>query len=227
MSSERAIKREYNVEIFKPESTPTSVTVFLPGTMLKLEDYKSTYDVLVEQNQVVIGFKSMNPFPIIGRSHDQMAEDCASVVKAFLELEENKNLPSKYNVVGHSLGGKVCLMVAAKFDIDNVKKVIALDPVDDKPQELTASRQSKRTDLNNSKAEEIHQFQSETDSDGWFPLCPPGKNATAIKEMYPDKIDSLYINPGAGHMSYKDTETDDASVKAREVVHSKIRDVIS
>jgi len=49
----------------------------------------------------------MNPFPIFGRTHDQMAEDVVSVVKEFRAIEEFSNLPAQYNIVGHSIGGKV------------------------------------------------------------------------------------------------------------------------
>lgn len=224
--SEEAIIKKFDVQIFKPEGTPKGITVFLPGTMLKLEDFKSTYEVIVEQNQIVIAFEKMNPFPIVGRSHNKMAEDVADVVKEFLSLEGNDSLPKKYNIVGHSLGGKVCLMVAAKFDIENVNKIIAIDPVDDKPRELTAPRLSPRTKLTNSQAAEIHLFQSETGGKGLIPLCPSDRNASVVKELYPEQITSLEVNEGAGHMAYLDKEDDDASKAAREVVHAKIRDVI-
>ncbi len=226
MSSEAAIIKKFDVKIFKPEGTATGVTVLLPGTLLKLEEYQSTYDILVEQNQIVIGFEKMNPFPIIGRSHQRMAEDVASVVQEFLEIKEYSSLPTKYNIVGHSLGGKVALMVAAKYDIESVKTIIALDPVDDKPRELTVPRDNPRTNLGNSQAHEIHLFQSEKGGDGLFPLCPRDRNASVINEIYPDQITSLTIDAGAGHMSYKDTETDAASVEARESVQAKIRAVI-
>ena len=225
--SEAALIKKFDVQIFKPEGTPTGITVFLPGTMLKLEDYSSTYDVLGEQNQIVIGFEKMNPFPIVGRSHEKMAEDVAKVVQEFLALEGNTSLPAKYNIVGHSLGAKVSLMVAAKYDIDSVNIIIALDPVDDKPRELTAPRLSPKTKLSDSKAEEIHLFQSEKGGDGLIPLCPADRNASVVKELYPDQITSLEINAGSGHMSYRDTDTDDASKSARESVHAKIREVIS
>lgn len=228
--SEAALIKKFDVQIFKPEGTPTGITVFLPGTMLKLEDYSSTYDVLVEQNQIVIGFEKMNPFPIVGRSHKEMAGDVAKVVQEFLALEGNTSLPAKYNIVGHSLGAKVSLMVAAKDDIDSVNIIIALDPVDDKPRELTAPRLlvlSPKHKLSGSKAEEIHLFQSEKGGDGFVPLCPADRNASVVKELYPDQITSLEINAGSGHMSYRDTDTDDASKSARESVHAKIREVIS
>jgi pimeloyl-ACP methyl ester carboxylesterase len=225
--SEAALIKKFDVQIFKPEGKPTGITVFLPGTLLKLEDYSSTYDVLVEQNQIVIGFKNMNPLPVFGRSHNKMAEDVAKVVQEFLALEGNASLPAKYNIVGHSLGGKVCLMVAAKYDIDSVNIIIALDPVDDKPRELTAPSPIPKTNLSDSKAKEIHLFQSEKGGDGWpLPLCPADRNAFVVKEFYPDKITSFEINPGSGHMSYLDTDTDDASNSARKSVHDKIREVI-
>jgi pimeloyl-ACP methyl ester carboxylesterase len=226
--SEADLNKKFAVNIFKPEGTPTSITVFLPGTMLNLEEYSSTYDVLTEQNQVVIGFRKLNPFT---QNHDRMAEKVAAVVKDFRAIEGNSSLPEKYNIVGHSLGGKLALMVAAKFDIDNVNKIIALDPVDDKPRELTTPKEEDRTNLGDSQAQEIHLFQSEKGGDKVLfigpALCPPDRNASVIQEMYPDQITSFQIDEGAGHMSYKDTEKDDASVLARTSVQNKIREVIS
>lgn len=225
--SEAAIIKKYNVQIFKPEGAPTAITVFLPGTLLKLDKFESTYKAIVEQNQIVIAFEKMNPFPIVGRSHNKMAEDVASVVEEFLALEGNDSLPRKYNIVGHSLGGKVALMVAAKFDIENVNKIIALDPVDDMPRELTAPKLSSRTKLTNSQAAEIHLFQSENGGKGLIPLAPSDRNATVINELHPDQITSLEINAGAGHMSYLDDRDDDASQAAREIVRAKIREVLT
>jgi hypothetical protein len=228
--SEAHLIKTYKVQILKPERTPRGITVFLPGTLLKLKDYKSTYDAIVKEHQIVIAFEDMNPFPFVGRSHDKMAEDVASVVQEFRALKGNGYLPAKYNIIGHSLGGKVCLMVAAKFDIENVNKIIALDPVDDKPRELTAPKQSPKTNLGNSKAKEVHLFQSEKGGERSFlvgpALCPPDRNASVIQEFYPDKITSFEINEGAGHMSYLDKETGDADKKAREVVQAKICKVI-
>jgi pimeloyl-ACP methyl ester carboxylesterase len=226
--SEAAIIKKYNVKIFKPEGKPAGITVFLPGTLIPLKKFKSTYEVIVNQNQIVIAFNKLNPFT---STHDKMAEKVAGVVKEFRALEENANLlPGvKYNIVGHSLGGKVCLMVAAKFDIENVNRIIALDPVDDKPQELTGA--SPKTILSNSEAEEIHLFQSENGGDRTFfglgpPLCPSDRNAAVVNELYPDQITSFEINKGAGHMSYLDTSTESVDEEARTVVHAMIRKVI-
>jgi pimeloyl-ACP methyl ester carboxylesterase len=237
--SESEICKKFSVKIFKPRSSsppPKGITVFLPGTLMKLENYQSTYQILSRDEdhlgQIVVGFSSMNPFPIIGRSHTQMAKDVVSVIRelrrVYRNVAEYQHLSqSKYNIIGHSLGGKVALMVAAKYDIDNVRTIIALDPVDDRPQELTYPKppQSPTTDLSNSKALAIHLFQSDhVDPNSWFPpLVPPTKNASVIQSMYPRQISSFKINKGAGHMSYLDTRSDDASVNAREDVHEKIR----
>ena len=236
---ESEICKKFSVKILKPRSIssppPKGITVFLPGTLLKLESYQSTYQILTDEDhhrQIVVGFTSMNPFPIIGRSHTQMAKDVVSVIRelrrVYRNVAEYQHLShSKYNIIGHSLGGKVALMVAAKYDIDNVHTIIALDPVDDRPQELTYPKppQSPTTDLSNSKASAIHLFQSDdVDPNSWFPpLVPPTKNAAVIQSMYPRQISSFKINKGAGHMSYLDTRSDDASVHARADVHEKIR----
>jgi len=74
---ESTIERKYDVRIMKPEGTtpPSGITVFLPGTIQKLDGYKTTYEAILKQNQIVLGVTSMNPFPVVGRSHDKMAED--------------------------------------------------------------------------------------------------------------------------------------------------------
>lgn len=159
-----------------------------------------------------------------------MAQDVVNVVESVCALEEYaKFRDKKYNIVGHSLGGKVALMVAAKDDKDNINVIITMDPVDDKPQELTARRGPPTTDLKGTKAKQIHLLQS-TNKDVWTP--PQGKNATAIKETYPtifvegSSNYTFYINPRAGHMSYLDKNGDNDSQAARAYVHKLIRDHI-
>mmetsp|Transcript_1644 Transcript_1644/g.1847 ORF Transcript_1644/g.1847 Transcript_1644/m.1847 type:complete len:259 (+) Transcript_1644:66-842(+) len=252
---EKNIERHRRIRIMRPEGTPSGITVFIPGTNQKLDDYKTTCDALLNQNQIVFGVTCMNPFmPFNGRTHDQMAKDCRDAVKEFRKLDGNGNLPRKYNMVGHSLGGKVCLMMAAKFDPKNVNTIIALDPVDDKPQELTRPSQDVKDNLNEwADGTQIHLFQSEKGGDGFFAQkpntvgagffaqVPEDKNASAINKLYGSKdtgastrmmthstniITSFAINEGAIHMSYRDTEMDDASVQTRKVIHAKIAQVI-
>ena len=106
---------------------------------------------------------------------------------------------------------------------DNVKKIIALDPVDSNPRELTEPRLSPKTNLTNSQAEEIHLFQSEKGGSE----CPKDRNASIVKELYPNQITSFEINLGAVHMSYEDSRDDEKSINARDSVHNKIHSVIS
>jgi len=77
---------------------------------------------------------------------------------------------------------------------------------------------------------------------GFFTQVPEDKNASAINKLYGSKdtgaslrmmthssniITSFAINEGAIHMSYRDTEMDDASVQTRKVIHEKIAQVIN
>ncbi len=160
MSNLESICKTYGVVIKKPSSEPTGISVFLPGTLLDLKDYDSTVDVLVSRNQLVIEFLKLNPLPLVGITHDKMAENVVNVVKAVCALEDYSSLAeSKYNIIGHSLGGKVALMVAAKYDKDRVNVIMALDPVDDKPQELTYPKKSPKTNLGQTNANQIHLYQ--------------------------------------------------------------------
>jgi hypothetical protein len=97
--------------------------------------------------------------------------------------------------------------------------------------ELTYPKNSPRTDLSDTKANQIHLLQSQLGGKGWPPQAPTGKNATAIKETYPalssaDSGNSFFINPGAKHMSYLDNALDQASKDACESAHKLIRDHI-
>jgi hypothetical protein len=236
MSDKDSISSLYVIS--KPAETPTGLTVLLPGTttpgvtIVSNESYNSTRDVLISKNQLVIAFKTMNPF---GKKHDEMALDVVAVVESVCALGEYAKFRKKYNIVGHSLGAKVALMVAAKYDKDNINVIIAMDPVDDKPQELTAPKGSPTTDLKGTKAKQIHLLQSGK-PDMWTFLTRD-KMATAIKEAYPtifvegSSNYTLYINPRAGHMSYLDFtqiffNNDEDSKAARAYVHKLIRDHI-
>jgi pimeloyl-ACP methyl ester carboxylesterase len=134
-ANEESIIKEYGISIREPKDTPVGITVFLPGTSIlgigpKLENYESTIDVLLEMNQLVVGFNRLSPNPFKSQeSHNKMAEDVRDAVAAICALNKYPSLENKgYGIVGHSLGGKVALMVAAEFDRENVNRVIALDP---------------------------------------------------------------------------------------------------
>jgi dienelactone hydrolase len=228
---EAQVDDTYDVTISKPAGgEPVGITVLLGGALLQLSDYKSTSDVLLGQKQLVIGFNKLIPKIFwFGKTHDQMAEDVRGVV----ERETKKYNFSKYNIVGHSMGGKVALLVAAKFDIKNVKIVIALDPVDLQPQEISNGK----VDLNKATAR-LYLTRAEQGGTG----SPDGSNAVDIQKKYPAKIplDTPFftMHKGAGHMSYTDNggglvgglvspKGDPAANKAaRDGAHQLIKDLI-
>lgn len=53
----------------------------------------------------------------------------------------------KYDIVGHSIGGKIALLAAALYDADEnkIRSIVALDPVDQTPAEFTNPGQLKRS----------------------------------------------------------------------------------
>ena len=58
----------------------------------------------------------------------------------------------KYDIVGHSIGGKIALLAAALYDADEnkIRSIVALDPVDQTPAEFTNPGQLKRSLLSKS-----------------------------------------------------------------------------
>ena len=175
----------------------------------------------------MIGINTLNPFPLLPhyRSHTEMAEDVRNVVAAICALTQYQSLQGKkYNIVGHSLGGEVALMVAAKFDKDKVTKVLALDPVDAKPSELIP----RKINLNDASAE-IYLRQSEKGGSGLVPECPKATNAEKIKSVHPNKIpdDHFAIDREAFHLDYEDKDGVPASRNARNAVQNMIREIIS
>jgi pimeloyl-ACP methyl ester carboxylesterase len=233
-TEEESICEEFDVSIREPAGgvTPVGITVFLPGANVlgigpKLDSYESTIRVLLEMNQLVIGFNRLSPDPLRPqRSHDLMAERVRDAVAAVLASGRHPNLGKEngnggYSIVGHSLGGKVALMVAAKFDGENVVRVVALDPVDMLDPQFTATPPA--MNLGDASAR-IYLRQSARRG---FATPPGGRNAEAIRDAFPDEFaddDQFVLDAKARHMSYTD-RTDEASVETRRDVHASIREL--
>ena len=230
-ATEESIGEEDDVSIREPEGgTPAGITVFLPGTSIlgigpKLESYESTIGVLLGMNQLVVGFRRLSPNVLHPqKSHDGMAErvrDAVAAVRASGKHPDLSDNAGGYSIVGHSLGGKVALMVAAKFDKENVVRVIALDPVDDMDPQFTTT--PPEINLGDASAR-IYLRQSARRG---FATPPGGRNAEAIRKAFPDKFadDAQFIlDAKAYHMSYSD-EKKDASVETRKEVHASIREL--
>ena len=223
--TDESISKKYGVSIREPKQSPVGITVFLPGTSLgvfgpKLENYESTIDVLLEMNQFVIGFNQLSPNPLNSQgSHNKMAESVRDAVAAICALNKYPNLENKgYCIVGHSLGGKVALMVAAKFDKENVDRVLALDPVDDNDPQFTTN--PPKINLGVASAS-IYLRQSARGMIG----VSKERNAEAIKKAFPDKFKDdvqFVFDAKAAHMSYTD-ETNEASAETRKDFQAFIR----
>jgi pimeloyl-ACP methyl ester carboxylesterase len=224
-----SISDEYDVSIRVPGGgiTVYGVTVFLPGTSIlgigpNLESYESTINVLLEMNQLVIGFNRLRPSILHPQmSHDKMAERVRDVVAAIRDLGKYPCLVNKeeYSIVGHSLGGKVALMVAAKFDVKNIIRVIALDPVDEMDPQFTTT-----PPMINLGVASARIYLRQSAQRGY--LTPSdGRNAAAIRNAFPHMFEDDFqvaLDAKAYHMSYTD-ETNDASVETRKEVHASIR----
>ena len=280
-SNLQELEKKFNVTIYENLNTnhidhtnnAPIITVFLPGTLIPLRKYQSTIDCILATTSVVIGFNLLNPLfsslsLLGGRTHVQMTQDVMNVVNEYTKIQgdyqqqeqQQSDQRRKVNIIGHSLGGKIALLVASgkygsflntiKFDT-----IIALDPVDDRPRELTSvanakevdddietttttttttsnSQQQRRrryyvTDLSyRCNAKQIYLYQSELGGNGMIPLCPSGRNATIIQNCYPNQITAFEILPDSGHMSFIDTYNDISSEQARATIQSKIKEVL-
>lgn len=125
------------VQIYYNKSSLQSsskLTFFLSGACISLDEYNTIIKTLVEEKKhVVIGFY-INVLHPITNNHRNKAQ---KVVEIFDAIKEEKRFPfsiptncAAYNVIGHSVGGKISLLIASTYDIERVDNVIALDPVD-------------------------------------------------------------------------------------------------
>jgi hypothetical protein len=180
-----------DVTISKPYCTPTGVTFLLPGTLIDINEYNSTKNVLLEQNQLVLRF-FLNPFVRLNvtKTHHEMAE---SVRDIFSNFTAKGNFPEKYNIVGHSLGGKIAFLVAALYDVDRVSHVLAFDPAEFPAAEFSNGKVS----LSSAKAT-INMTRAEKGGT----CSPDGYNAVSICKA--NKGFSYTLDKDAGHMAYTD-----------------------
>jgi dienelactone hydrolase len=197
----KEIAAKYNATIEAPPEGISGISVLLGGAFVDVSEYETTRKVLLgEKQQLVIAFNKLTPWLLVyGKKHTRMAEDVrdavSDVVAEVRKAEKYEGFSDKYSVVGHSMGGKVALLVAAKFDVERVLAVVALDPVDCCLREIV----NRRVNMENAKAK-IHLTSA--GADGWgIPKCG---NAEAIRAAYPGKMTSFTPHPDAGHFAYTD-----------------------
>lgn len=205
------------VTISEPENA-TGVTFLLPGAMQSESSYASTRRVLHQQQaQIVISFY-INV--LTNKTHDDYAMDVPHILKAYLQdsycngkNKKNKKFLSSYNIVGHSVGGKIALLVATNhpsMQDDNNKlprlyTVLALDPVDDRPPEFTNQDEEQNRSLTDA-LRRVHTLRvTFCDSTPTWAI-PVSHNAAAIVEHNPQVAadDILVVHKNAAHMAYTD-----------------------
>ncbi len=91
------------------ESTqpPQGVTFLLPGAMISISQYSNLRDVILEQQHLVVSL-FMNPLLPLCDNHRRHAKDVKRVFDGLKSMYHDQlaNI-SRYNIVGHSMGGKV------------------------------------------------------------------------------------------------------------------------
>lgn len=138
--------------VFEPDGDAVGVAFLMTGAMSPVSLYCSTTDVLLGQGRIVVGVVSNVLFPLWG-DEDGHRYRARGVPLMFDALrEERPELPNEYAMVGHSAGGKASLLVAAVYDPERARVIVALDPVDQCPPEFTNGDPEKDETLSSSNA---------------------------------------------------------------------------
>ena len=183
------------VVIAEPKKTPQGLTFLLTAANISLSKYLSIRDALLGADQIVVGFfiNALNP---LLNNHRVKAEKVRCI---WDELKRDYKF-KRYSVVGHSIGGKIALLVAALHDDDGaVKSIVALDPVDQTPTEFTNKKASRNLSLTGTTASIAITF-----TDGGF-FVSKEHNGRAINRINPD-CTTIRNHRNAGHMCYCDDE---------------------
>mmetsp|Transcript_12817 Transcript_12817/g.22516 ORF Transcript_12817/g.22516 Transcript_12817/m.22516 type:complete len:289 (+) Transcript_12817:42-908(+) len=113
---------------------PKGVTFLLPGAMISISEYNGLRDVILEQHHLVVSLYVNVLWPL-GNNHRKHAQDVKKVFDALISMYAQ--LPNSYSIVGHSVGGKIALLLASIIDPKRVSAVLSLDPVDLNPIEFS------------------------------------------------------------------------------------------
>ena len=181
------------VDIARPQN-PNALTFILTGANLDIENYRSIKECLLKLGHVVVSFYINVLMPPI-KNHRKKANQ---VKEIFLVLN-NEFKFDYYNIIGHSVGGKIALMVASLHNTDNkLGRVLALDPVDQSPVEFT--KKSGNLSLNN-----IGDVKITMTCTGNCSFLSDDHNANAIlkKQRSTDQV-KVVNHKGASHMAYCD-----------------------
>jgi pimeloyl-ACP methyl ester carboxylesterase len=122
------VDRQIPVQALRPDDAPLGVVVFLPGFQLEASRYSALQEHLASHGFAVLGADP--PASLLSADHVAMALDVGVVFDWALAADGplaglDASLP--WAVAGHSLGGKVAVMAAARDA--RVDAVLAIDPV--------------------------------------------------------------------------------------------------
>lgn len=222
--------------IYRPKSKITGLTFVLTAANLPLAKYASIVDALNSANHVVVGIyiSVLNPLTlryvfvlsfisftlyrtssyhvIRELSRFQLSRNNLHRMKAerippmFHELRDEFKV-NKYDIVGHSIGGKIALLTAALYDDENlIRNVLALDPVDQTPPEFTNESALKQTNSNQKGRSNVSLGQSKADivitctDSGVF--VSKAHNGREIQRLNPST--KLVLHRNTHHMVYTD-----------------------
>lgn len=144
--SERRTISDQPIIIYTPKQQRkiAGLTFVVTAANMPLSKYISIINSLTVADHVVVGFFINVLNPPIG-NHRTKAE---KIEQIFHELKDEFRV-SRYDIVGHSIGGKIALLTAALYDEDKlIRNIIALDPVDQSPVEFTHNNTSKKSLVN-------------------------------------------------------------------------------
>ncbi len=129
------------VVIFRPnKGKVVGLTFVVTAANMPLSKYTSIIDALNSVDHVVLGIY-VNSITLNRNTHRIKAE---AISQIFEEIKADFRV-NKYDIVGHSVGAKIALLTAALYDEQNqIRNIVALDPVDQNPVEFTNESQLKQ-----------------------------------------------------------------------------------
>jgi len=177
---------------------PKSITFIITAANLAIDNYDNIKNTLVEMDHLVVGFY-INVLVPPWKNHRKKAQK----VKDIFENLKSEFGIKNYSVIGHSIGGKIALLVAALHNSDDtLLNVLALDPVDKSPVEFTK-------DNDNLSISRKHPYVHVTCTENAEPLVNDEHNGKGIQQR--NRKVKLIKHSGAGHLAYCDGEVGSVS----------------
>eukprot|EP00804_Cyclotella_cryptica_P025670 CCRYP_002886-RA/>CCRYP_002886-RA protein AED:0.00 eAED:0.00 QI:146/1/1/1/1/1/2/2251/312 len=206
-SERRAVLDGQSVIIYKPKGKISGLTFLVTAANLPLSKYASIVAALNSADHVVVGLyiNVLNPLNI--RNLHRMKAEC--IPSIFDELKDEFKV-RQYDIIGHSIGGKIALLTAALYDDQNlIRNILALDPVDQTPVEFTnesALKQNLSDSSNEKGRSNLSLGQSKADivitctDSGYF--VSKNHNGREIQKKNPSV--KLIMHRNSCHMVYTD-----------------------